>query len=269
MLKQSEIKKLQILARLNRKRIIDMIYYGKSGHPGGSLSIIDVLTYIYEKEVDLNSRERDRVILSKGHATAALYAVFNYLGYISDEELYTFRQINSRLQGHPVTTVIPEIDATTGLLGQGLSLGVGMALAKKLKNDTRRIYVILGDGEMHEGQVWEALMEGSHYKLDNLIAIIDYNKLSSSGSVNDVMNLISLNKKLESFGWKVIEIDGHSFEEITDAIEKAKQVIDKPIAIIAHTIKGKGISFMENNPIWHSRTLSDKEYKAAITELGF
>ena len=246
-----------------------MIYYGNSGHPGGSLSIIDILTYIYEKVVDLNSPDKDRVILSKGHATPAIYAVFNHLGYISDDELYTFRKINSRLQGHPVTSTISELDATTGLLGQGLSIGVGMALGKKLNNDIHRVYVILGDGEMHEGQVWEALMEGSHYKLDNLIAIIDYNKLSSLGNVNEVMNLSSLDKKLESFGWNAIEIDGHSFKEIAGAFDKAKQVFNKPTAIIAHTIKGKGISFMENNPLWHSRSLSDKEYKDAITELGF
>jgi transketolase len=269
MLEQSELKKLKNLAMINRKKIIDMIYHANNGHPGGSLSIIDILTYIYEKEVDLNSRDKDRVILSKGHATPAIYAVFNHLGYISDDELCTFRKINSRLQGHPVTTTITELDATTGLLGQGLSLGVGMALGKKLKNDIHRVFVILGDGEMHEGQVWEALMEGSHYKLDNLIAIIDYNKLSSLGNVNDVMNIRSLDKKMESFGWNVIEIDGHSFEQIAEALNKAKQVINKPVAIVAHTIKGKGISFMENNPIWHSRALSNEEYKAAIAELGF
>jgi len=245
-----------------------MIYYGKSGHPGGSLSIIDILTYIYEKLVNLNSVDRDRVVLSKGHATPALYAVLNHLGYITDDELYTYRKINSRLQGHPVSTIVAEIDATTGLLGQGLSLGVGMALGKKLKNDNHKVYVILGDGELHEGQVWEALMEGAHYKLDNLIAIIDYNKLSSSKNVNEAMNLSPLNKKLESFGWNVIEIDGHSFDEIAEAFERAMNTFNKPTAIIANTVKGKGISFMENNPQWHSKALSDKEYEVAITELG-
>ncbi|MCP1223571.1 transketolase [Sebaldella sp. S0638] len=264
---KTKINTLKEEAKKNRKKILEMVYRANAGHPGGSLSVIDILTAIYANEIDFNSAERSRVVLSKGHATPALYAVLNELGFIEDSEFNTFRKVNSRLQGHPDKNKIPEIDANTGLLGQGLSIGVGMALGKKLKKDQNKVYVILGDGELHEGQVWEALMSAPHYKLDNLVAILDYNRLSSKDDVNKVMNLEPINDKIKAFNWELMEINGHSMEEITDAIEKAKGVKGKPVFIIADTVKGKGVSFMENNPKWHSGGLSDEEYKTGIEEI--
>ncbi len=264
------MKTKQELARLamdNRKRIIDMIYYAKAGHPGGSLSIIDILTAIYEMDVDFSQQTRTRVVFSKGHAVPAQYAVLHEKGFISDAEMHTFRTINSRLQGHPHILDIPQTDATTGLLGQGLSLAVGMAIAKKRSNDPHRVYAIVGDGEMQEGQIWEAMMEAPHYNLDNLILIVDYNKLSSSGPVNQVINLEPLDEKFKAFNWDVHTIDGHNFDEIITAIELAKKGTGKPIAIIANTVKGKCVSFMENNAKWHSSPLTDEEYKTAINDI--
>ena len=262
-----EIKELKKLSNENRKKIIKMIYEGKAGHPGGSLSIIDILTVIYEVDVDLNSNPRSRVILSKGHAVPAQYAVLCSKGIISENELGTFRTINSRLQGHPYTGTIPEVDATTGLLGQGLSIAVGMAIAKKNNNDNHHVYAILGDGEMQEGQIWESLLQAAHYKLNNLIVVIDYNKLSSFDAVNDSMNLEPLAEKIKNFNFHVIELDGNNMEQIVNGLNEAYTITDKPIAIVANTIKGKGVSFMENNPKWHSGTLSDEEYKIAMQEL--
>ena len=265
------MKTKQDLAKLamdNRKRIIDMIYYAKAGHPGGSLSIIDILTVIYEMDVDFSENPRTRVVFSKGHAVPAQYAVLHEKGFISDEEMHTFRTINSRLQGHPHILDIPETDATTGLLGQGLSLAVGMAIAKKRSNDPHHVYAIVGDGEIQEGQIWEALMEGAHYNLDNLVLIVDYNKLSSSGAVNQVINLEPLDKKLEAFNWDVHVIDGHNFDQILEVMDLIKKGTGKPIAIIANTVKGKCVSFMENNPKWHSSPLTDEEYKIAIDDIN-
>lgn len=255
------------LAMDNRKRIIDMIYYAKAGHPGGSLSIIDLLTAVYELDVDFSTNPRTRVVFSKGHAVPAQYAVLHQKGFISDDEMHTFRTINSRLQGHPHILDIPETDATTGLLGQGLSLAVGMAIAKKRNNAPHHVWAIVGDGEIQEGQIWEALMEAPHYNLDNLILVVDYNKLSSSGSVNQVINLEPLDKKLEAFNWDVHVIDGHNFDDILKIIELAKKGTGKPIAVIANTVKGKCVSFMENNPKWHSSPLTDEEYKIAIENI--
>ena len=264
---KKDISTLKEEAKKNRKKILEMVYKANAGHPGGSLSVIDILTAIYTNEVDFTAKERSRVILSKGHATPALYAVLNELGFIDDSEFDTFRKVNSRLQGHPDRNKIPEIDANTGLLGQGLSIGVGMALGKKLKKDENRVYVILGDGELHEGQVWEALMSAPHYELDNLTAILDYNRLSSKDDVNKVMNLEPLRDKIKAFNWELMEINGHSMEEIVKALEKAKEIKGKPVFIIADTIKGKGVSFMENNPKWHSGGLKDEEYATGIKDI--
>ena len=262
-----DIKKMKLLANENRKRIIKMIYEAKAGHPGGSLSVIDVLTAIYELDVDFSEEKRSKVIMSKGHAVPAQYAVLCSKGIIREEELGTFRKINSRLQGHPHTLDIPETDATTGLLGQGLSIAVGMAIVKKHNNENNHVYAILGDGEMQEGQVWESLLQAAHYKLDNLIAVIDYNKISSSGPVNEVINLEPLAEKLKAFNFYTIEINGNDMNEIIEALNKAHTIKGNPVVIISNTIKGKGVSFMENNPKWHSGALSDEEYKIAIQDL--
>lgn len=262
-----DIENLKKLANKNRKTIIEMIHTAKAGHPGGSLSVIDILTAIYEIDVDFNSEKRSKVILSKGHAVPAQYAELYSKGIILKEELNTFRKINSRLQGHPYTGTISEVDATTGLLGQGLSIAVGMAIAKKNNDDNNHVYAILGDGEMQEGQIWESLLQAAHYKLDNLIVIIDYNKLSSYDNVNDSMNLEPLADKIKAFNFHVIEIDGNDMEQIVKALNEAYAISGIPTVIISNTIKGKGVSFMENNPKWHSGAISDEEYEIAIREL--
>lgn len=254
-------------SKILRKDIIDLIFHAKAGHPGGSLSCIDILNYLYTYEIDLKNTKRAKLVLSKGHATPALYSIFLEKNIIPHEYITTFRKINSKLQGHPDRNKISEIDANTGLLGQGLSIAIGMAMAKKLNKDDNYVYTILGDGEMHEGQIWEALMSASHYKLDNLVAILDYNKLSSKGDVNKVMNLEPINDKISSFGWNVIEINGHNFDEIHNAIEKTKQKNSKPTFIIANTIKGKGISFMQNNPKWHSGAITYEQKEIAIKDI--
>lgn len=262
-----DIENLKKLANKNRKIIIEMIHTAKAGHPGGSLSVIDILTAIYEIDVDFNSEKRSKVILSKGHAVPAQYAELYSKGIILKEELNTFRKINSRLQGHPYTGTIPEVDATTGLLGQGLSIAVGMAIAKKNNDDNNHVYAILGDGEMQEGQIWESLLQAAHYKLDNLIVIIDYNKLSSYDNVNESMNLEPLADKIKAFNFHVIEIDGNDMEQIIKALNEAYAISGMPTVIISNTIKGKGVSFMENNPKWHSGAISNEEYEIAIREL--
>lgn len=262
-----DIKQLKLLANENRRRIIEMIYKAKAGHPGGSLSVIDILTAIYETDVDFSSEKRSKVVLSKGHAVPAQYAVLASKGIISEEELGTFRQINSRLQGHPHALDIKEVDATTGLLGQGLSIAVGMALVKKHENENNHVYAILGDGEMQEGQIWESLLQSAHYKLNNLIIILDYNKFSSSGPVNESINLEPLVDKLKAFNLHVIKIDGNNMEQIVEALDEAYTITDKPIIIIANTIKGKGVSFMENNPKWHNGVISDEEYNIAMADI--
>ena len=262
-----DIENLKRLANENRKRIVRMIHDAKAGHPGGSLSVIDMLTAIYEMDVDFNSEKRSKVVLSKGHTVPAQYAELCSKGIIPEEELSTFRKVNSRLQGHPYTGTIPEVDATTGLLGQGLSIAVGMAIAKKNNNDNHHVYAILGDGEMQEGQIWESLLQAAHYKLDNLIVVIDYNKLSSFDNVNESMNLEPLADKIKAFNFHVIEIDGNNMKQVVEALNEAFTIKDKPIAIISNTIKGKGVSFMENNPKWHSGAISDEEYEIAMKDL--
>ena len=264
----TDIKQLKLTANRNRKRIVEMVYRAGVGHVGGALSVIDLLTAIYELEVDFNEEKRTRVVLSKGHATPALYAELAQKGIIDEKDFPTFRQINSRLQGHPYTCDIPQVDATTGLLGQGFSTALGMALVKKREQDPHRVYAIAGDGETQEGQIWEALMMAAHYKLDNLVYIFDYNKLSSGHPTNEVINLEPLADKLAAFNYHVIVIDGNDMEQVVNALKEVRTVSGRPVAIVANTVKGKGISFMENVPKWHSSGLTDAEYETAMRDLS-
>lgn len=261
------IRDLEQQAVKNRLKILDMVYYGGSGHIGGAFSAVDILTYFYGTQIDFEDKERDRFLLSKGHAVPALYSALNTLGIIKDEELRTFRHIDSRLQGHTNRLYIPETEITTGLLGQGLSYGVGMAFGKKIKNSKSCIYVMVGDGEMHEGQIWEALMEAGHYKLDNLILIIDRNGLCSHQAVENVISIEPLRERIEAFGWYVTDMDGHNMSGIDSTVSSLKSQYGKPKCIIAHTIKGKGVRFMENNGKWHRSIPNEKEYKLAKEEL--
>ncbi|EIW00398.1 transketolase [Thermoanaerobacter siderophilus] len=255
-----------------RKDIITMIAEAESGHPGGSLSCTDILTILYFDKMNIDPEnpkweERDRLVLSKGHAAPALYAVLSERGYFPKEELKTLRQLHSILQGHPDMKSTPGVDMTTGSLGQGLSAANGMAIAGKLDNKNYRVYVILGDGEIQEGQIWEAAMTAAHYKLDNLTAILDYNGLQIDGKNEDVMNIVPVKEKFKAFGWNVIEVDGHNFEELDKAIEEAKETKGKPTIIIAKTIKGKGVSFMENRVEWHGVAPKKEEAEKALAEL--
>ncbi len=256
-----------------RKNVIEMIYAASSGHPGGALSCIDILTTLYfsEMNVDINNpkdENRDRLILSKGHASAALYATLAEKGFIAKEDLLGFRNINSTLQGHPDMKKIPGVDMSTGSLGQGLSIANGMALAGKMDKKDYRVYCIMGDGEIEEGQIWEAAMSASHYKLDNLCAIVDNNNLQIDGKITEVMNPTPIDEKFKSFGFNVININGNEIDEILNAFEKARTAKGRPTAIIAQTIKGKGVSFMENQAGWHGKAPSKEEYETAIQELS-
>ena len=249
-----------------RKHIINTLYHAQSGHPGPSLSIADIMTGLFFQVMKTEPEKlRDIFILSKGHAAPCLYAILAELGVISTDDLLTLRDLGSPLQGHPVKNTLPFIDASTGSLGQGLSVGIGYALGIKLKQQQRRVYVIIGDGECQEGQIWEAAMSAAKFQLDNLVAIVDYNKLQNDGAVKDIMPLEPITNKWESFGWSVIEIDGHNLQEIVSAC--ATKADSKPTMIIAHTQKGKGISFMEKNMSWHSRAITSAEYNSAMSEL--
>lgn len=263
-----EAKQLMLIANRNRKRIVEMVYRAGVGHVGGALSVIDLLTAIYENEVDFKESRRTRVVLSKGHAVPAVYAELAEKGIVDESLFPTFRQVNSTLQGHPYTCDIPEVDATTGLLGQGFSMALGMAVVKKNEGDPHKVYALAGDGEMQEGQMWEALMAAAHYKMDNLVFIIDYNKLSSGHPTNEVINMEPLEDRMKAFNYHVINIDGHNMEQILSAIEEAKTVKEMPTLIIANTVKGKGVSFMENVPKWHSSGLTDDEYEIAMRDLN-
>ncbi len=253
---------MEKIAREVRKDILLQIYSAQSGHPGGALSCADILVAIYFNMI----KDGDKVILSKGHASAALYAVLAEKGFFPKEELKTFRKLGSRLQGHPSLHKVPGIDAPSGSLGQGLSITNGLALSFKLDKKDNYVYCILGDGEIEEGQIWEAAMSSSHYKLNNVIAFLDYNKLQIDGTNDEVMTIAPVKEKFESFGWFVQEIDGHNFDEIITAVGNGKKQ-DKPIMIIANTIKGKGVSFMENNVSWHGKAPNYEEYEKAIKEL--
>lgn len=262
--------KLQEKAKNIRKNIIEMVYQASSGHPGGSLSVTDILTALYFSELRINNvsdENRDRMVLSKGHCSPALYATLAEKGFIPAEDLKSFRKTTSYLQGHPDMKKIAGVDMTSGSLGQGLSVANGMALAGKLDNKDYRVYVIMGDGEIEEGQVWEAAMSSSHYKLDNLCVIVDNNNLQIDGKISEVMSPYPIDKKFESFGFKTLVIDGHNFDEILNAFEIAKQTKGMPTAIIAKTIKGKGVSYMENQAGWHGKAPNEEEYKIAMEEL--
>ncbi len=264
-----EIIKLNSIAKNIRKDIIEMIYNAKSGHPGGSLSCTDLLVCLYHYKlnlnVDKNGNRIDKFILSKGHASAAYYAILSSKGFIPHEDLITFRKYDSYLEGHPSNKIVG-IDTSSGSLGQGLSIANGMALSKKVFNEEGKVYCLVGDGELEEGQIWEALMTANKYRLNNLTMIIDNNGLQIDGSVNSVKKLENLNEKLESFGFYVQTIDGHDYEDILKALDNVGKK-DMPNCIIANTVKGKGISFMENKVEWHGKSLNDEEFKIAIEEL--
>ena len=271
-MKIKDIKELERISNNVRIGIIDSIYNAKSGHPGGSLSIADILTVLYFNQMHIDEKnprslDRDRLVLSKGHCAPALYSVLAERGFFSKEELTTLRHLGSKLQGHPDMKNIPGVDMSTGSLGQGLSAANGMALASKLDKRGVRVYCIIGDGELEEGQIWEAAMTASHYKLDNLCVIVDNNNLQIDGKVNEVMNIYPIDEKFRSFGFEVINIDGHNIPEIITAFETAKKVKGKPTVIVANTIKGKGISFMEDNGDWHGKAPNEEQYKIAIDEL--
>lgn len=266
-------QELQKHATEIRKNIIRMVTKAKSGHPGGSLSSADLLTVLYFDVMDINkdnvnSTDRDRFVLSKGHASPLLYSVLAEKGFFDKNLLSTFRQLGSPLQGHPNMHYVAGVDMSTGSLGQGLSAAVGMALANKLDKNEHRVYALMGDGECQEGQIWEAAMAAAHYKLDNLCAVLDFNGLQIDGKITDVMNPTPYDKKFEAFGWNVIEIDGHNIEEIKQAYTKAKECKGKPTLILAHTVKGKGVSFMENLASWHGTAPNAEQCEAALKELG-
>ena len=266
------IEDLKNIAKTIRRDIIDEVYTASSGHPGGSLSVTDVLTVLYFNQMNINpnvpkDEDRDRLVLSKGHCCPALYATLANRGFFDKSLLKEFRKLGSILQGHPDMKKIPGIDMSSGSLGQGLSAANGMALAAKLDGKNYRVYCIVGDGEIQEGQVWEAAMSASHYKLDNLCLIVDNNNLQIDGNVSDVMGVEPIDEKFKSFGFETIVIDGNNIQEIIEAFEKAKQIKGKPTAIIAKTIKGKGVSYMENKAGWHGKAPNQEEYEQAMKEL--
>lgn len=260
-------------SRLIRRDIIEMLHKSGSGHPGGSLSATDIVTALYFHQMNIDPKnpkwvDRDRFVLSKGHAAPVVYAVLAEKGYFDKKELSNLRQVNSMLQGHPDMKGTPGVEMSTGSLGQGFSAASGMAIAGKMDNKDYRVYVLLGDGELQEGIIWETAMSAVHYKLDNLTAIIDYNKLQIDGTNSQVMGVDPITDKFTAFGWNVLEIDGHCFEDIITALEEAKNTKGKPTVIVAHTIKGKGVSFMENQVGWHGNAPKDDDREKALKELG-
>ena len=271
--KNIEIEELKQIAKKVRYNVVKMIGLAESGHPGGSLSATDIIVALYYKLMNHdpknpNKEDRDRFVLSKGHCCPALYAVLAELGYFDEDELWKLRKTGALLQGHP-SIKTPGIEANTGSLGHGFSVAVGMALGCRLDKLDNHVYVLLGDGECQEGQVWEAAMAASHYKLDNLIGFVDRNRLQIDGCTEDVMCLGDLKEKFKAFGWDVFEIDGHNFEQIIETVEKAKSMKNgKPKMIIANTVKGKGVSFMENNVGFHGRAPNKEELEQALKELS-
>ena len=268
----SEKKELQITACKVRMGIIESTYGAKAGHPGGSLSAAEIFTYLYFKEMNIDPtnpkwEDRDRFVLSKGHTAPGLYSVLANRGFFPVEDLPTLRHIDSYLQGHPNMNTVPGVDMSTGSLGQGVSVAVGMALAAKHTGKTNRVYSLLGDGEIQEGQVWEACMAAAHYKLDNLCIVVDNNGLQIDGSIADVMSPYPIVDKLAAFGFSVIQIDAHDFDQIEEAFNKAKQTKGMPTAIVIKSVKGKDVSYMENKASWHGKAPNDAEYAQAMTEL--
>jgi len=273
MLSENDKENLKKLCKENRQNVVKMVYNAQSGHIGGALSAADIMTVLYHKCMNIcpkwtkskDFENRDRLVLSKGHASSILYSVLAQLGYFPKEELMTFRILGSRLQGHPVP-ICPGIDVATGSLGQGLSIACGIASGLKLDKNPANVFCLMGDGELQEGSVWEAFMNGAHRKLDNLIAIIDRNRLQIDGCTENIKTLDNLAEKIKAFNWDVIEIDGHNLDEIYDAIKKAKSN-PKQTVIIANTTKGKGVSFMENNAGWHGKAPDKESYERALAEL--
>lgn len=256
-----------------RQNILNATYSAQSGHPGGSLSSADILTYLYFEVMDINKdnaagKDRDRFVLSKGHITPGIYSVLAEKGLIDEADIKTFRQLGSKLQGHPNMNYIDAIDMSTGSLGQGISTAVGMALANKLDKNGHRIFTLLGDGECQEGEVWEAAMAASHYELDNLVVMVDCNHLQIDGKVENVMNVYPLDKKFRAFGFEVIKANGHDFDSIKAAFDYAVSVRRKPACILWNTVKGKGVSFMEDQAGWHGSAPNEEQYKQAMAELG-
>jgi transketolase len=271
-LNSEKIKELEVIANKIRHLIIKMIYKAKSGHPGGSLSIADIITALYFNELRIDPEnpkweDRDRFVLSKGHAAPAYYAALALRGFFPEEELFTLRDINSRLQGHP-SMITPGVDMSTGSLGQGLGVAVGMALAAKLDKRAYNIYAIVGDGEANEGSIWESSLYAAHRKLDNLIVFLDRNRIQLDGPTEEILSLGNLEEKWKSFGWDVLTIDGHDIKEILNAVNIMKNIKDKPKIIIANTIKGKGVSYMENTAAYHGKApQNDEDYEKALSEL--
>jgi len=269
---KQKINEFRRQATVIRKHIIDEVYSASSGHPGGSLSCTDILTVLYFHEMRVDPKnpkweDRDRFVLSKGHCAPALYATLAERGFFPKEELLKFRRADSYLQGHPSLKDVPGVDMSTGSLGQGISAAVGMALAGKLDNKNYRVYAILGDGELQEGQVWEACMAAAHYKLDNLTAFLDHNGLQIDGKIAEVMSPEPVEEKFKAFGWRVININGHDYVQIIEALEEAKKTKGMPTVIVAETIKGKGVSFMENVAGWHGSAPNKEQRDQAIAEL--
>ncbi len=266
-------KELEILAAKARIGIIEGVYGAKSGHPGGSLSIVDTLTYIYFNELNIDVKNpkwenRDRFVLSKGHCAPALYSVLALKGFFPMNEIKSLRKTGAMLQGHPDMKGTPGVDMSTGSLGQGISAACGMALSAKLSNKNYRVYAALGDGEIQEGIVWEAAMLAAHYKLDNLVAVVDNNGLQIDGKITEVMSPHPITDKFKAFGWHVITIDGHNFDEIEAAFNEAKTIKGKPTVIVQTSIKGKGVSFMHDNVAWHGNAPSEEQYNIAMVELN-
>ena len=275
MLEQKDLEQLKDLCKQTRRNIIKMVHNSKSGHVGGAMSAVEILTVLYQKimnvypqwDKDADFAKRDRFVLSKGHASAVYYSVLSQRGFFPEEELMTFRLFGSRLQGHP-NTHLPGVEVATGSLGQGLSMAVGMALGLKLDNSPAHVFCYMGDGELQEGSCWEAFMHAPHKHLNNITAIIDRNMLQIDGDVEKVKALEPLADKLKAFNWNVVEIDGHDLNQVYDALKAAKEnKSDKPTAIIAHTTKGKGVSFMENQAGWHGKAPNDEEMEKALAEL--
>ena len=269
----SEKKQLMAAACKVRMGAIKGVHAAKAGHPGGSLSAADLFTYLYFKELRIDPKnpkweDRDRFVLSKGHTAPGLYAALALRGYFPEEDLLTLRQIGSHLQGHPNMNLTPGVDMSTGSLGQGVSTAAGMALAAKYQGEDCRVYTLLGDGEIQEGEVWEAFMFAHHYKLDNLCVIIDNNGLQIDGRVEDVMSPYPIPEKLRAFGFQVYEIDGHDFEQMETAFNQARETKGVPSAIVMKTVKGKGVSFMENQAGWHGKAPNDEEFEIAMNELS-
>ncbi|GAW93166.1 transketolase [Calderihabitans maritimus] len=266
-------KFLEEKAKTIRKDIVTMITEAGSGHPGGSLSAVEIVTALYFQEMRIDPQrpdwpERDRFVLSKGHAAPLLYAVLAERGYFPKEELYTLRKIGSRLQGHPDMNKLPGVEMSTGSLGQGLAVANGIALAGKLDGRDYRVFVLLGDGEIQEGEVWEAAMAAAHYRLDNVVAFLDYNGLQIDGPIREVMSPDPVADKWRAFGWRVMEINGHDFAQILGALKQAREFKGSPVMIVAHTVKGKGVSFMENQVDWHGVAPTREQMEQALRELG-